>query len=352
MMISAEPADSLKRSDYSRLKKALARQEADRVPYLEYWYVNQQVWEHVLGRKLRTIGWTGKDAKDPVEDVDFARKIGMDAVISDFIYRPNTIYADSDDGENHYSSGTIKGWSDLSLLEPPPSLAEIDDQARRYADAVRGTELGCVHTFTGILDPAYLGMGLIDFMYMLADDPGFIEHLMDYFAYHVRRAIETVVKYPEIEIILFNDDVASGKGLLMGTPRMKEMWAPRVKWVIEPAIKAGKILAYHSDGDLMELIPMLLEMGFCAVHPVEPYANDIYALKKEFGRDITLCGNIDITLLRFGTPAEIEADVKEHCDRLKTGGGYVVSSSNSLIQQIPPQNFLAMTNAVQRYGAF
>lgn len=344
--------EKLKMSDYTRLRKALLRQEADRVPYLDYWYVNQQVWEHVLGRKTRTIGWFGADAKDPIDDVEFARNTGMDAVVSDYIYRPNNVYEESSDGETHYATGTVKGWADLSILDPPPFLSEIDDKARKYAEAVRGTELGCVHTFTGICDPAYLAMGLVDFMYMLVDDLRFVEHLFDYYAYHTRRAVETVARYSEIEIFLINDDVATGKGLFMGTPRMRELWLPRMKWIIEPAQKAGKILAYHTDGDLSEIIPMLLDMGFSAVHPVEPYANDIYTLKKEYGRDIALVGNIDITLLRFGTPHEIEEDVKRHCDRLKHGGGYVVSSSNSLIHQISPENFLAMTNAVIKHGAY
>ena len=207
---------------------------------------------------------------------------------------------------------------------------------------VRGTELGCVHTFTGICDPTYLAMGLMDFMYMLADDLRFVEHMFDYFAYQTRHAIETVAKYPEIEIFLINDDVATGKSLFMGLPRMRDLWLPRMKWIVEPAVKAGKILAYHTDGNISDLIPMLLDMGFSAVHPVEPYANDIYALKKEYVKDITL----------VGTPQQIEEDVKRHCDELKHGGEYVVSSSNSIIQEISPENFLAMTNVVVKHGRY
>ena len=100
--------------------------------------MNQHVFEHVIGRETKAIGWVGDEVKDPKEDMEFARGIGMDAVVADFIYRPGNVVEKSRDGEEHYSTGTIKGWSDLSILDIPPSLKEIDDKARRYADASPG----------------------------------------------------------------------------------------------------------------------------------------------------------------------------------------------------------------------
>jgi len=59
-------------------------------------------------------------------------------------------------------------------------------------------------------------------------------------------------------------------------------------------------------------------------------------------------GNIDVAgPLAFGTPEEVEADVREHVARLASGGGYVGATSHSVLDDIPPENFMAMIAAFQ-----
>ncbi len=340
-------------SNFERLLRAIQHEEPDRVPYLEFWYVNQAVVEHVLKRKLEgpPIDFIENAIKAP-DNVEFAQKIGMDAVPCDFIWRPNNVTMKTSDGTEWYITGTIKNWDDLERLDPPPSLEKVQEKAESYARETRGTNLGVVHTFTGVLDPTYLAMGKRDFVVKLYTDRDLIEHMMDNFLKYLLKAMKIVCEYDEIQMILINDDVAYGKGLFISPQLMKELWVPRVGKLVEIPKKKGKVLAYHSDGCLDQLLPILMDLGFSAVHPVEPYGNNIYELKKKYGDKICLMGNIDITPLRFGTPQDIEKDVKKHMDELKKGGGYVVSSSNSIVPQISPENFLAMTNAVVQHGRY
>ena len=67
---------------------------------------------------------------------------------------------------------------------------------------------------------------------------------------------------------------------------------------------------------------------------------------------IILIGNIPTVLLAYGTVDEIQERVREYCVELAPGGGYVLGSSTSIMDGIPPANFVAMIEAVHKYGRY
>ncbi len=80
---------------------------------------------------------------------------------------------------------------------------------------------------------------------------------------------------------------------------------------------------------------------------------DIAELKRRVGDRLCLIGNIDLgyTLTR-GTPAEVDAEVRERIRTVGPGGGYCVGSSNSITSYVPLANYNAMREAVFRYGRY
>ena len=97
---------------------------------------------------------------------------------------------------------------------------------------------------------------------------------------------------------------------------------------------------------------MAIEMGISAIHPIQPNCNDIYAYKKEFGGNICLIGNIDLAgALTRGTPMEVAEDSKRHLELLAPGGGYVLCSSHSVTDDVPPENYRAMIDAAHQFEA-
>jgi uroporphyrinogen-III decarboxylase len=86
---------------------------------------------------------------------------------------------------------------------------------------------------------------------------------------------------------------------------------------------------------------------------MDPSGIDYRDYKKRYGTRLTLHGNIDITWpLVQGTPADVERDVRDHMDALKPGGRWIAGSAHSIVNYIPHENFLAMINAIHRYGAY
>lgn len=97
----------------------------------------------------------------------------------------------------------------------------------------------------------------------------------------------------------------------------------------------------------------IVEAGFTTLHPIEPKPMDIVEVKRKYGHRLSLIGNLDLvyTLTR-GTPAEVEAEVRERIRTLASGGGYAVGSANSVTEYVPQANFNAMREATFKYGRY
>jgi uroporphyrinogen decarboxylase len=79
---------------------------------------------------------------------------------------------------------------------------------------------------------------------------------------------------------------------------------------------------------------------------------DIKEVKKQYGKKICILGNIDVNTHSLGTVEEVKAEVKQRISEVAPGGGYMVSSGNSIAAYCKPENVLAMAEAVQRYGKY
>jgi len=94
-------------------------------------------------------------------------------------------------------------------------------------------------------------------------------------------------------------------------------------------------------------------MGADCITPMDPGAVDYREYKKRWGNRVTLWGNMDTTkVLHHGTPDEVDQDVKAHMDVPKPGRRWIAASSHSIGDHIPHENFIAMINAIHRYGRY
>ena len=111
---------------------------------------------------------------------------------------------------------------------------------------------------------------------------------------------------------------------------------------------------FHSDGDLRKVMDRIVEVGFDGIHSLQPSAGmDIANIKRDYGDVLCLIGNIDLDyVLTFAQPQEVEETVKRTIDVAAPGGGYILSTCNTLIDSIPPENVLAMYKTAHEYGVY
>ena len=75
-------------------------------------------------------------------------------------------------------------------------------------------------------------------------------------------------------------------------------------------------------------------------------------LKKDFGKDIVFWGGgVDTQhVLPTGTPQQVKDDVKRNIEALAPGGGFVFATVHNIQAEVPPQNILAMIEALREIG--
>ena len=348
---------SYDKSDAGRFYKALNHQEPDRIPHIELWVTSQAVYEHVLERKLDyAIGDAAEGGQSitPEDDVEFATRLGEDGVLCNFNWRPGNIFKKAADGTRHYVDGSIKTLADLPNLEPPPSLDEQLSYMERYLRAAQGTGVGVIPNLTSFFDSAMLAIGVTDSFYMFYDNRSLVESLMDILLEHQEKVMQAICDHftGDFTVVMVNDDIASNAGLMINRKMFMEIFPRRMKQLIAPAKTCGKLVLMHTDGKLDEVLPILFEVGINVNHPVEPESNDIAEVKRRWAGRMAFIGNIPTVLLAQGSQAEIDERVRKYCVQLGPGGGYVLGSSTSIMDGIPPENFVTMVQAVHKYGRY
>ena len=344
-------------SDINRLLAALRHEEADRVPHLELWVTSKPVYEHVLGRRLT---YDVEDARvggisvAPEDYAEFAAILGMDAILCNLSWRPNNVFREASDGSQHYVDGSVKSRADLDRLEPPLPLSAQFAYIERCLRAAEGKGLGVVANFTSFFDSAMLAAGVNDSFLLFYDDRPFLERLMDIILDHQAMVMEEICRHygRDIAFVMVNDDIGHNDGLMINPDMFGEIFPHRMKRLIAPAKDIGKLILMHTDGRMEKIMPILHGVGIDAVHPIEPESNDIFAVKERWKGRMALIGNIPTVLLAYGELERIDDTVREYCERLGPGGGWVLGSSTSIMEGIPPENFVAMTRAVHKYGRY
>ena len=155
------------------------------------------------------------------------------------------------------------------------------------------------------------------------------------------------------DFIILEGDLAYNPGPLMSPNHYREFIMPYHRDLCAQVhLRNGKIVK-HSDGKLTPLVPLLINAGFDGIHPIQPQCMDIGKIKKQFGKQACILGNIDCSfLLVFGSQKEVKENVRQTIKRAAPGGGYIISSSNSIHPGVKPENYITMVEAARKYGKY
>ncbi len=148
------------------------------------------------------------------------------------------------------------------------------------------------------------------------------------------------------------DDYGGKTGMLFSPAMWREFIKPRLARVWRVYQDAGIPVMHHSCGDILPIIPDFIEMGLDILNPVQPDAMDIATVKQEFGGRLTFYGGISTAgALAFGTPGDVEDDVRRTVDILGRGGGYVIAPAQGITSEVSTENIEALRRALTRYAA-
>ena len=158
-----------------------------------------------------------------------------------------------------------------------------------------------------------------------------------------------------VDVCRFGDDLGTDTGPFMAPATYRELFKPRHTQLCDYVHKNSQMKTFlHSCGSIYSLLPDLIECGFDVINPVQTacYQMEPERLKAEFGKDITFWGGGADTrkTLNHGTPQAVKDDVRRRMDILAPGGGFVFNTIHNILADVPPENVVAMFEAVAEFG--
>ena len=160
-----------------------------------------------------------------------------------------------------------------------------------------------------------------------------------------------------IDIIKIGDDLGMQSGLLISPRMYRRMLKPLHADLIATIRQRTRAkIFFHTDGDVFDLIPDLIEIGVDILNPIQTSAGrmaDLAQLKQRYGQQISFCGAMDThRILPFASPDEVRQEVRRVINLLAPGGGYMLASVHTIMNDVPAANVLAMADAVEEFGRY
>lgn len=323
----------------------------DRVPWVEN-YISNEVAAGILGHEnFVHATYSQKIEKPGMIRVppDIREVIPVDNISYD-LAPPRFAKTEKVGGHENITEGLLKTKDDLKLFDnlPDPDDESLYHPAEEFLKHYKGESAAIATVRTGVSN-TYLSMGIEHFCMSIIVDTDFVKEILWRFCEWTLKVVKNMQELP-FDLFFIPDDIGFGIAPMISPEHFREFCVPVMKKVIDamdlPAI-------YHSDGNIMPLMEDIINLGVAGVANMEPGPMDIEEVKRQYGDQITIVGNIDLqyTLTR-GTPEETEDEVKRRIQSLAPGGRYLLSSANSLPNYVKPQNVLAMGEALLKYGEY
>lgn len=367
-----------RKPDFERLQTALLRQgEPDYVPLFDF-SVADHIMSQCLGRTVRDPGRIAITLVPPPPElavkfvpafVDFHRAAGYDfvpirfgvggQVLSALAQQPTIPRPSNTDNNTHRRDWAtenglkafIRSWSDLESF-PWPAPGTVDLRVFEAASQCLPDGMRLIAHAGGMLMHTRSYMGMERFWLTLAENKPLAVGLLEKLQELEYVAIDQATDCRTVGALLLDDDLAHCSGPLESPVFLREHVFPFYRRVGEMIHAKGLIFILHTDGNVLRVLPDLIDCGFDALQPIEPKAMDIGQLKRDFGDRLALIGNVDVNTLAAGTPEQVREETRHRIAEIAPGGGFAIGSSNSVPDYALPENYRALIDASLAYGRY
>jgi uroporphyrinogen decarboxylase len=248
-----------------------------------------------------------------------------------------------------------QGWPDMS---DPTRIAHVRESARRLAEENQYAILATPWLLFP-LERAYAMQGMEAFLLNMAMDAEFVRAFLEKIATYCKELMGLLLQElgDNVDMIKIGDDLGTQNSLVISPKMYREILKPvHADFISFIKSRTKAKIFFHSCGDVAPLIEDFIEIGVDILNPVQASAgkmSDFPSLKKQFGKNIVFCGGIDThRILPFGTVDEVRSEVRRVIQTLGPGGGYMVGAVHTVMDDVPPENVLAMVDAVEEFGRY
>jgi len=333
-----------------RVMCVLCREQPDRVPHFE-WLISRQVREALCpGCKSHS---------------EFAVRMNHDAYLVGPDFKKEQVGPTRWKSEWGYTSDTGKEEHGVEVESPIQTMADFEnytppdphapgryDSIEKAVKQWKGKMAVGVHLNDVFSLPRYL-MGMENVLMAIAFDPELVSALVK-MSVEINLEMAREVARRGADFVWTGDDYAYTSGPLMSPEHFRTMFYPGLCRVAGGFKELGLPFIKHTDGKLWPIIDMIIDSGISCLDPIDPVSGmDLGEVKARFGNRVALKGNVDCAqLLSFGTTEQVVAETKEALRKGSPDGGYILSSSNSIHASVKPENYLAMTETLKKFGRY
>jgi uroporphyrinogen decarboxylase len=335
-------------TSHERVMTVLKGQVPDRIPHFE-WIIDQRVREVICpGGSME----------------EFTVRMGLDAMLTAPDYQSEQLSPDTfknewgcvvEKGQEQHSTtvqGPIKTLDDFKSYTPPdPYAAHRYDSLKKMVAKYKGQYAIGVHLNDVLSLPRNL-MGFEQLMMAFAQ-PELIKGLV---VMSVKLNIKLAQEAARLgaDFVFTGDDYASTEAMFISPAMFEEYLYPGLKEVVAGFHECGMPVIKHTDGNITAILDMLIDSGIDCLDPIDPVAGmDIAMIKAKYGERVAIKGNVDCAhTLTFGSVEDVIKETLEVIKKAADGGGFILSSSNSIHSAVKPANYLAMLNTVRAYGNY
>ena len=372
-----------------RVNIALDHQEPDRVPWDCTWTVDpyrklmdflglpvkedlQPNWASAISSSVELLKelridlcYLGLSKPKGAPAFEYGRESNVDewGIVFKKVVQPNGSFEYFFD-KQPLAKASVKDLEDYPWPDPedPSRVAGLEDKARALYE---NTDLALVGRFNNpIFEQAHYMRGFQQLLLDCAMDPEFAGSLLDRTTDlaigMVTAGLRACGKYLTI-LRLAGDDMGQQDSTLLSPKMFRDLVKPRFARLYKAAKTEflrynpnGKIKA-HTDGNIYPLLDDYVEIGLDILNPVQPYVAqmDHQRIKAEYGNRLSFHGGIDIQgVLPFGTPEEVKIEAKKVIQALGPGGGYILAPTHYVLRDVPPENIIALRDAVLTFGKY
>jgi uroporphyrinogen decarboxylase len=319
---------------------------------LQYAWMDEEV--------LLRLGSDGRPIAPGPAESTLSKEISADCLIDDWgvTWRraPGSLYFEVTDAPLRKATiDDIERYPWPNLI-PPGRFRGLAERAKAIQDAGYATVLlGGVTLF----EQACLMRGLDTLLMDMVADEEFFEALLRKLKglaiAYVRQLLDEAGPY--VDVFVTGDDLGMKNGPMMSPRTYRRLIKPHEAELLAAVRQnlAGKVF-FHSCGNIYPLLGDLIEVGVDLLNPVQVSAGemgDTARLKREFGDRLSFCGGIDThRVMPSGTPDDVREEVRRRIKDLAPGGGYVAAAVHCLQPDVPPENIVAMCDAVAVAGRY
>jgi len=243
-------------------------------------------------------------------------------------------------------------WRDYKRRLDPNTPGRLPEEWDEYISQINSEDYPNMLSLCGFFGPIRNMMGLEKTLYMFYDDPNLIEEIMEHMLqFNLEMIRKTVGAGLKVDIVMIWEDMAYKGGPLISPEMFHKFMIPRYIKLCDLIRSYGIDLIFmDSDGDINELIEPWLKVGINLHWPLEAAAGmDAVELRKKYGSDIVMIGNIDKRVFQRGEEA-IRHEVMSKVPYLVEKGGYYPSIDHNIGPDIPLNGLKYYLNLLREIG--